>query len=336
MGPGVLSAPMNRWYALAATLTVLLVACGGQSSSSETTSPSSFTTTPPLPSSTTISVPSTTVASFPEPITAEQAPVVAVSEREQGRWLITWGPDWLAFGFGSLWVKRDNGTVLRIDPATGDLQAEIELGPGLCQGIGVGLAVWACSRETSDGPVSWAQIDPRHTNALVATYEVDKSSDQGRLLTVDDRVWVLSGGDRLLGVATDGTISDPIELGMFCTDLASDGHTLWVTCSSPGLAARVDLASGAVTDRIELPRAWAADLGEYLWVGFQGGLGSNRPAFTRSVGRIRRPWCSPRCGNRGGRLGLGPDSRITSTDENRSNLSEFRRDDRCARTDQWR
>ena len=121
-----------------------------------------------------------------------------------------------------------------------------------------------------------AQIDPV-TNALVATYEVDKSSDQGRLLTVDDRVWVLSGGDRLLGVATDGTISDPIELGMFCTDLASDGHTLWVTCSSPGLAARVDLASGAVTDRIELPRAWATDLGEYLWVGFQGGLAQIDP-----------------------------------------------------------
>jgi streptogramin lyase len=211
------------------------------------------------------------VPSLPEPITAEQAPVVNVSEREQGRWLITWGPDWLAFGFDSLWVKRDNGTVLRIDPATGDVQAEIQLGPGLCQGIGAGLTVWACSRETSDGPVSLAQIDPS-TNTLVATYDVDKSSDQGRLLTVDDRVWVLSGGDRLLGVGTDGTISEPIELGMFCTDLASDGESLWVTCPAPGLVARVDLASGAVTDRIELPRASAADLGEYLWVGFQGGL----------------------------------------------------------------
>jgi hypothetical protein len=216
------------------------------------------------------------VPSLPAPITAEQALTVNVSEREQGRWLITAGPDWLAFGFDSLWVKRDNGTVLRIDPVTGDVQAEIELGPGLCQGIGVGLAVWACSRETSDGPVSLAQIDPE-TNALVATLDVNKSSDQGRLLTVEDRVWVLSGGDLLLGVATDGTISEPIELGMFCTDLASDGEALWVTCPAPGLVARVDLARGAVTDRIELPRAWAADLGEYLWVGFQEGLAQIDP-----------------------------------------------------------
>jgi hypothetical protein len=183
----------------------------------------------------------------------------------------------LAYGFDSLWVKRDNGTVLRIDPDTGDVQAEITLGPGLCQGLGVGLVVWACSRETSDGPVSLAQIDPS-TNTVTATYDVDKSSDQGRLLTVDGRVWVLSGGDRLLGVGTDGTTSEPIELGMFCNDLASDGITLWVTCSAPGIAARVDLAGGVVTDGVALPRAWQADLGEYLWVGFQGGLAQIDPA----------------------------------------------------------
>jgi len=261
---------------------VLLVACEGEATLFPTTSSPPSTTAPAPATSTTTGTTTTSVQSLPDPISADQTPVVSVAEREQGRWLITWGPDWLAFGFDSLWVKRDNGTVVRIDPDTGDVQAEINLGPGLCQGIGVGLVVWACSRETSDGPVSLAQIDPS-TNAVVATYDVDKSSDQGRLLTVDDRVWVLSGGDRLLGVATDGTVSEPIELGMFCTDLASDGVTLWVTCSAPGLVARVDLASGAVTDRIDLPRAWAADLGEYLWVGFQGGLAQIDPASLEIV-----------------------------------------------------
>jgi hypothetical protein len=245
------------------------------SSSIQTAAPPS-TSVPPSSTST-----STSTQALPDTITADSASVIDVAERETGRWSIT-SPDWLAVGFDSIWVKRDNGSVMRVDPETGDVQAEIQIAPGLCQGLGAGPAsVWTCSR-TGDEPIAVAQIDPSN-NTVVATHRVDKVSDQGRLLTVDDRVWVVSGGDRLIGIANDGTLSQPIELGMFCTDLASDGESLWVICPGPGTVARVDIADGAVVDQISLPRASAADLGEYLWVGFSGGLAQIDPTTLEVV-----------------------------------------------------
>ena len=59
------------------------------------------------------------------------------------------GPDWLVATAGSLWVKRDDGHVNRIDPETGDVQAEIVTrvtSTDGCNGLGVSAdAVWTCS-----------------------------------------------------------------------------------------------------------------------------------------------------------------------------------------------
>ena len=183
-------------------------------------------------------------------------------------------PDWLASGFGSLWVKRDNGSVVRLS-AKGKVQATIDADiyqPPVCQGLGVSAtAVWACA---TSGTI--IRIDPE-TNDVAATIEVPNVNEQGRLASFAGRVWLLShDGDRLTGISEEtNKPGDPIKLGGFCTDVADRvvNNTLWVVCASDGELLRVDLTKGKVTGKVTgLPLATSVSVGEDVWVGFEKGL----------------------------------------------------------------
>jgi streptogramin lyase len=183
-------------------------------------------------------------------------------------------PDWLASGFGSVWVKRDDGAVVRLSPK-GKVQATIDADifqPPVCQGLGVTAdAVWACGTEGT-----LIRIDPE-TNDVAAKIEMPKITEQGRLPSSDGQVWLLTGdGDRLTGVSeATNQAGDQIDLGTFCTDVADrvDGSTLWVVCASEGIVLRVDLAKNKVTGKVtDLPLATSVSVGEDVWVGFEKGL----------------------------------------------------------------
>ena len=198
-------------------------------------------------------------------------------------------PDWLAEGFGSLWVKQDDGAVVRVSPA-GQVEATIDADlyePPVCQGIGVSShAVWACA---TTGTV--IRIDPR-TNKIVATLEVGKINDQGRLTFSAGRVWVLTGdGQRLDGLSEqDNKVHDSIRLGTFCTDTSDTAPrgVLWVVCAYQGLLLRVDLRSGQVTGRVRgLSHASAVSADRDVWVAYDGGMARVDPHALRVVQRVR-------------------------------------------------
>jgi streptogramin lyase len=182
-------------------------------------------------------------------------------------------PDWLASGFGSLWVKRDDGSVVRLSPG-GKVQATIDADiyqPPVCQGLGVTTdAVWACA--TSGSII---RIDPK-TNDIAATVKVPKINEQGRLVASGGQVWLLTGdGDQLTPISETNDLGAPIELGTFCSEVAErvDGSTLWVVCASEGVLLRVDLATKRVTGKVtDLPLATSVSVGEDVWVGFEKGL----------------------------------------------------------------
>lgn len=189
-------------------------------------------------------------------------------------------PDWLASGFGSLWVKRDDGVVVRLS-RSGKVQATIDADiyqPPVCQGLGVSAdAVWACATE---GTI--IRIDPE-TNDVAAKIEVPKINEQGRLVSYGGQVWLLTGdGDRLTGISEEtDEVGDPIELGTFCTETAErmEGSTLWVACASEGVLLRVDLAKRKVTGKVTgLPLATNVSVGEDVWVGFEKGLARIDPS----------------------------------------------------------
>jgi streptogramin lyase len=135
-------------------------------------------------------------------------------------------PSALRYGFGSLWVTSEaTGIVSRLDPATGAVQAEIAVLPGiifLATGEG---AVWVMNNE--NGTVN--RIDPV-TNKLVATIPVD---------------WKVHGGDIAVGHGavwarvTDALVSriDPrtntlvarYGSGSGSGSVAADGKALWIS-----------------------------------------------------------------------------------------------------------
>jgi hypothetical protein len=183
--------------------------------------------------------------------------------------------DWMVTGFGSLWVKQDNGSVDRLD-GSGTLVAHVDTGlfqTPVCQGIGASRrAIWVCPRA---GLID--RIDP-HTNKIVARLKIPKVNEQGRLPFHDGRIWVLVGdGNRLVGISDRTNQTDAsIHLPEYCTDVSDRvvGHILWVACASTGEVLRVDMATRKVTGRVrKLPLVSAVSADErHLWAGVEGGL----------------------------------------------------------------
>jgi streptogramin lyase len=214
---------------------------------------------------------------LPKPISAGSAASVPLGERLVREVAIPDGPDWLVSAFGSIWVKRDDGKVVRVDPANGEQLAEISPGPFVpppCQGTGVTEdAVWACPKEGE-----LIRIDPA-TNEIVATVPVDKSQNQGRLVKAAGLLWVLTDeGDTLTAIDPgQNAPSTTIALDSGCDDLAASGDTIWAACGLYDRVLRIDVAGGEITGQLELAGAGIAAVGEDLWVGFDGGLAQVDP-----------------------------------------------------------
>ena len=175
-------------------------------------------------------------------------------------------PDWLAAGFGAIWLKRPEGFVDRIEPATATIAAEIpvhEPGAEPCEGIGSGAsAIWVCDSGDLVG------VDPR-TDAIAAPVPAGKIAVQGRIVAANRRIWVLTGnGDALAGIdETTGATGDPIALPVGCHDLGGAGDVVYVVCEAADRVLRVDTASRAVTAEahVEGPN-WVSAAGSGVWV----------------------------------------------------------------------
>jgi len=199
--------------------------------------------------------------------TATPPTVVPLAERVIAVLEMPGDPDWLIPGFGSMWVKRDDGNVVRMDPATDDVVAIIDAdvtNPGLCQGIGADdTSIWACS-----GP-NIVRIDPA-TNEVSDVVEAHKVYIQGRLVHESGRIWILNGADAelLVGVDTETLeIGPPIALDAPCADLAVGDGAIWAICPRASLVLRIDPATRTVTDRIDVPDATQISVGaDAAWV----------------------------------------------------------------------
>jgi streptogramin lyase len=259
---------LTTFTAIALT-TAALIGCGGDD---DVTGPSAAQT-----ASTSAATEET---GLPEPIAAQGAESVELSDRLRSELEIPEAPDWMVAGFGSLWVKLDNGGVLRVDPKTGKEIAHI--GPSgvrppgghLCQGIGASAnAIWACP-----GAGAITRIDPA-TNSVAATVRIDKLPDQGRLVSAAGHVWVLTDAGAKLTAIYEGQNrpSTTIRLGGRCADLAAAGMTLWALCPLEDRVLRIDAKAGEVSDELALPGAANAFADEDLWVAFEGGLAQIDP-----------------------------------------------------------
>ncbi len=175
-------------------------------------------------------------------------------------------PDWLVAGFGSIWLKRPEGFVDRIDARSATVAAEIrvhETGSEPCEGIGTGAtAMWAC--DTGD----LVGIDPA-TNDAAQPIPAGKIAVQGRLVVVGGRIYVLTGaGDQLVGIdETTGRMGDAIGLPVACNDLGAFAEVVYVVCETGDRVLRVDLTTRSVTAQAEIEAPnWVSAGDSGVWV----------------------------------------------------------------------
>jgi hypothetical protein len=177
---------------------------------------------------------------------------------------------WPTYYDGSIWAKRDDGYLVRIDPRTNRQiarlghQTPLQFQPD-CQGIGAGGgAVWSCRQ------ASITRIDATQ-NRIIAAISVGKAHDQGRLVFAAGRIWVITGtyGNRLVGIDTATNQPGPsITLPYGCSDLAPGGAALWVLCPLANHVVKVDVTDRRVIGSVAVAapyRGWATRTD--LWVG---------------------------------------------------------------------
>jgi hypothetical protein len=175
-------------------------------------------------------------------------------------------PDWLAAGFGAIWLKRPEGFVDRIDAATATVAAEIRVhdtGAEPCEGIGTGgSSVWACDSGDLVG------VDPG-TNDIAERVAAGKIAVQARLVAGGGRIWVLAGGgDSLVGIdEATGAIGDPIVLPAACNDLGAAADVVYVVCEAADRVIRVDTTSRAVSAEAEVDGPnWVTADASGVWI----------------------------------------------------------------------
>jgi streptogramin lyase len=203
----------------------------------------------------------------------------------------------LAFGHGSVWVTGSGrGTLSRIDPRTGEVAAEIEVGRGATdvaadEGSG---AVWVASgsfaQEDSERELS--RVDPE-TDRVVAQIPIAAQARYGGAQGVaagEGAVWVQSANGRLFKVdpATDEVVAN-LSLGEYSSDLAVYGGAVWATTQvSVGTRLyRVDPRTARVVASEDGPDPSEGGFGGtygglvagggYLWFGSADGLARVTP-----------------------------------------------------------
>jgi virginiamycin B lyase len=179
--------------------------------------------------------------------------------------------DWLAIGFGSVWVTvAKNNEVVRVDPVRNIVQARVKVDKEPCYGIGIGVdRVWVlnCQGKTL------TRINPK-TNVVDRRVPV-KIDDSGEgSIAVDDRyVWYASNED-----GHSSTLSQvEVKTGRKLKGIAVGKDTgvvklafgsVWAISSGDGNVYRVDSATKKVTAMItvaEGPRFTTEGAGS-LWV----------------------------------------------------------------------
>jgi streptogramin lyase len=213
-----------------------------------------------------------------KPVVARTQPqsVVPLDQRLIGRAHIPNGDTLVEVG-GAVWVKTDDGQLVRVDPATTRVTGRLQLDQkGLdhryCEGIGTdGTSVFTCATNAKTTPI--VRIDPV-TAKVVQRYQVDKNFDQLSIPYVDGRMWVLTGdGSNITGVEPVSGAMRALKLGVRCAQAAGDGGHLVLACPLDDSVRRVDLTSGKTVAKrtVQRPNIITA-AGQSVWVGTTSGV----------------------------------------------------------------
>ncbi len=202
--------------------------------------------------------------------------------------------DWIAFGFGSIWVVNYRpDRVSRVDSVTLKVTADIPIGRNGCLGLVVDAGrVWVPS--CVDGVMN--EIDPRVDSIVRKTPVPIKSGREGAFAMLGGSFWMpdnatdsISNGVARVDMKT-GAVLAHIETGAR-TDVTTAGFgSVWATSSGENVVVRIDAATNRVAARIPVgrsPKFTAAGEGA-IWVQNRedGSVSRIDPATNKEVARI--------------------------------------------------
>jgi hypothetical protein len=180
-------------------------------------------------------------------------------------------PDWLATGFGSVWVAvPKNNELVRVDPIRNVVQARVTVDREPCYGIGIGVdRVWVlnCRSQTL------TRINPKINKVdLRVPVKVDPAGE-GSIAADARSVWFVSNDDGHASTLTqiamnNGRTVRKILVGKDSAVVKLSLGTVWVVSSGENKVYRVDPVNGKVTAMIGVaagPRFATVGAGS-LWV----------------------------------------------------------------------
>ncbi len=200
-------------------------------------------------------------------------------------------PAGVAFGEGSVWVtSADRGTLLRLDPRTGEATANIKVSEGGTNAVEVGdkavwVASWGAPARTAGhdrfGGKKVVRVDPE-TNRVTAEIPVEEKAPEGGAssVAVDEEsgaVWTTSVNGKLfrLDPQTNRKVAE-VELGDYAWEVETFAGDAWViyetgvydpSKSATRRVARIDSATNQVVGSVEAKGASDLAVGrEALWL----------------------------------------------------------------------
>jgi streptogramin lyase len=162
-------------------------------------------------------------------------------------------PDWLAVGFGSLWVSvPKNDEIVRINPVNNSIQARIRVPGEPCYGIGIGKThawVLTCKGQALARIRPWDNKVDRTLAVHIAPH------GEGAIAVAENSVWFVGneGGHAAQLVRLTGSGSKITNIGADSAVVNAAFGSIWVTSSGEGKIYRVDPARLRVTAKIGVP-----------------------------------------------------------------------------------
>ena len=177
----------------------------------------------------------------------------------------------VAVGEGAVWAQSVRGSPFKVDPATNEVVAEVDLGDYSSDLAVYGGSVGATA-QVSVGTRLF-RVDPRTGEEVEATTLKDFATNTMEVAVGSGSVWVASTSSEagvVLRVDPEtNRVVDRIPVGS-PTGLAFGHGSVWVTSSGSGTLSRVDPRTGEVAEEIEVGRGAldvAVDDGsETVWV----------------------------------------------------------------------
>jgi virginiamycin B lyase len=176
----------------------------------------------------------------------------------------------MGLGFNSIWTPSD-GKLIRIDAASGEIQAEIPIGQGPYHGVAVATDfVWVLNR----GDHTLSQIDPVSNRAVRTIPVSTDANDEGTIGVGEDAVWVVTSDadslhknlSRINPESGQIIAKTPIPADSGSVIVSFGG--VWITNPKANTVTRIDPSSGQIVASIRVnrnPRSIDAGLGS-IWV----------------------------------------------------------------------